>query len=136
MSRTRLCRRPASASQRQVVSVAVAARKMALDVQWFLAPTRTGDHGPLPWPNLRPRGMTGFPVPTPQHLTRGYGDFLFGPKSYDGRDTYILCEINVRSGSPFPDAALAPLVAGVARRLQVRGHPSFGGHARLRNCDA
>jgi hypothetical protein len=37
-------------------------------------------------------------------------DFMLGPKSDLGDDTYVLCEINVSSVSPFPDAAL-PLVA-------------------------
>jgi hypothetical protein len=35
---------------------------------------------------------------------------MLGPKSDLGDDTYVLCEINVSSVSPFPDAAL-PLVA-------------------------
>ena len=37
-------------------------------------------------------------------------DFLFGPKLGSGADTFVLCEINVSSVSPFPDSA-APLVA-------------------------
>ena len=35
-------------------------------------------------------------------------DFLFGPKSAGGEDTYVLCEINVSSVSPFPESILAP----------------------------
>jgi hypothetical protein len=38
-------------------------------------------------------------------------DFLYGEKDADGRDSYILCEINVSSVYPFPDDALAPLAA-------------------------
>lgn len=37
-------------------------------------------------------------------------DFLLGPKDELGADTYVLCEINVSSVSPFPDSAL-PLIA-------------------------
>ncbi len=32
-------------------------------------------------------------------------DFLFGPKSASGEDTYVLCEINVSSVAPFPESA-------------------------------
>jgi hypothetical protein len=44
-------------------------------------------------------------------------DFLLGPKSADGADTYVLCEINVSSVSPFPDSALGPLAQAVRARL-------------------
>lgn len=37
-------------------------------------------------------------------------DFLLGPKTDAGEDSYVLCEINASSVSPFPDSA-APLVA-------------------------
>jgi len=37
-------------------------------------------------------------------------DFLLGPKHESGEDTYVLCEINVSSVSPYPDSAV-PLVA-------------------------
>jgi hypothetical protein len=40
-------------------------------------------------------------------------DFLLGPKDESGEDTYVLCEINVSSVSPFPDSAV-PLVAQAA----------------------
>jgi hypothetical protein len=36
-------------------------------------------------------------------------DFLLGPQRESGEDTYVLCEINVSSVSPFPDSALALL---------------------------
>jgi hypothetical protein len=35
-------------------------------------------------------------------------DFLLGPRDVSGNDTYVLCEINVSSVSPFPDSAVAP----------------------------
>jgi hypothetical protein len=47
-------------------------------------------------------------------------DFLYGPKTADGDDTYVLCEINVSSVYPFPDEALAPLASEVRARLDAR----------------
>lgn len=44
-------------------------------------------------------------------------DFLYGPKDAEGRDTYVLCEINVSSVYPFPDDALEPLAAEMLARL-------------------
>jgi hypothetical protein len=40
-------------------------------------------------------------------------DFMLGPRDEEGRDSYVLCEINVSSVSPFPDSALAPLADAV-----------------------
>jgi hypothetical protein len=37
-------------------------------------------------------------------------DFLFGPKTPDGHDSYVLCEINASSVTPFPPEAV-PLLA-------------------------
>jgi len=36
-------------------------------------------------------------------------DFLLGPKDELGKDTYVLCEINVSSVSPFPESAVMPM---------------------------
>jgi len=48
-------------------------------------------------------------------------DFLLGPKTASGADSYVLCEINASSVSPFPDAAVAPLAAAaVEGSLQSR----------------
>ena len=44
-------------------------------------------------------------------------DFLYGPKTASGADTFVLCEINVSSVSPFPDEALDPLSQHVRLRL-------------------
>lgn len=44
-------------------------------------------------------------------------DFLYGPKTENGADTYILCEINVSSVSPFPDQAVGKLAQAVATRF-------------------
>lgn len=42
-------------------------------------------------------------------------DFLYGPKSAAGKDSYVLCEINVSCVSPFPDSAAAPLAEATKR---------------------
>ena len=44
-------------------------------------------------------------------------DFLYGPKTEAGADTYILCEINVSSVSPFPEEAVGKLAQAVLTRL-------------------
>ncbi|MFN0160680.1 MAG: Cj0069 family protein [Burkholderiales bacterium] len=43
-------------------------------------------------------------------------DFLLGPNDANGRDTYVLCEINVSSVSPYPLSVLEPLARAVAAR--------------------
>lgn len=40
-------------------------------------------------------------------------DLMLGPKSAEGDDTYVLCEINVSSVYPYPESAIAPLAAAV-----------------------
>jgi hypothetical protein len=40
-------------------------------------------------------------------------DFLYGLKTAEGEDTYVLCEINVSAVAPFPDSA-ARKVARIA----------------------
>jgi hypothetical protein len=50
-------------------------------------------------------------------------DFLYGPKDSSGADTYVLCEINVSSVYPFPETALAPLVANTLARIERRHVP-------------
>jgi len=46
-------------------------------------------------------------------------DFLLGPKEDDGRDTYVLCEINVSSVAPYPDSAVPSIVDATRAQLQV-----------------
>lgn len=46
-------------------------------------------------------------------------DFLLGPKNESGQDTYVLCEINVSSVSPFPESALTPLAEAVLARTKA-----------------
>jgi hypothetical protein len=55
-------------------------------------------------------------------------DFLYGPKTEAGEDTYVLCEINVSSVYPFPEPAVGKLAEAVAARLMpatgiTRGRP-------------
>jgi len=40
-------------------------------------------------------------------------DFLLGAKDRTGKDTYVLCEINVSSVAPFPESAV-PFMARAA----------------------
>ena len=43
-------------------------------------------------------------------------DFILGPKTKELKDSYVLCEINVSSVSPFPLSALPQLVKAVIKR--------------------
>ena len=47
-------------------------------------------------------------------------DFLYGPKTPAGDDTYVLCEINVSAVYPFPDDALRPLARDARAQLEAR----------------
>jgi hypothetical protein len=44
-------------------------------------------------------------------------DFLYGPRTEAGHDTYVLCEINVCSVYPFPEQAVEKIAAAAAARL-------------------
>ena len=44
-------------------------------------------------------------------------DFLYGPRTSDGADTYVLCEINVSSVMPIPDTAPAAIARLAKERL-------------------
>ncbi len=46
-------------------------------------------------------------------------DFLLGPKSASGEDSYVLCEINVSSVSPFPESALPLIAKATLERAQA-----------------
>ena len=49
-------------------------------------------------------------------------DFLYGPRDPSGKDTYVLCEINVSSVFPFPEQAPAEIARlALARSLSNRG---------------
>jgi len=47
-------------------------------------------------------------------------DFLLGPKGDAGEDSYVLCEINVSSVSPFPDFAVERVAQAALARAQAR----------------
>lgn len=47
-------------------------------------------------------------------------DFLYGPKTESGDDTYILCEINVSSVFPFPDEAVGKIAEAAVSCIQGR----------------
>jgi hypothetical protein len=46
-------------------------------------------------------------------------DFLYGPRDVSGRDTYVLCEINVSSVFPFPEQAPSEIARLAMARLQL-----------------
>jgi hypothetical protein len=45
-------------------------------------------------------------------------DFLYGPKTDSGEDTYVLCEINVSAVFPFPENATPKIANAVASRIR------------------
>ena len=48
-------------------------------------------------------------------------DFLLGPRTSSGEDTYVLCEINVSGVFPLPDESIAPLAsAAIQSALAAR----------------
>jgi hypothetical protein len=53
-------------------------------------------------------------------------DFLLGPRTPDGEDTYVLCEINASSVFPIPDEAPAAIANTVRERLLARRERSHG----------
>ena len=48
-------------------------------------------------------------------------DFLYGPRTLAGDDTYVLCEINVSGVWPFPDQAVEKLARPEAARVASSG---------------
>ena len=46
-------------------------------------------------------------------------DFLLGPKTETGEDTYVLCEINVSSVAPYPDSAVPYIVDATVMRIEA-----------------
>jgi hypothetical protein len=47
-------------------------------------------------------------------------DFLLGPKTASGADTYVLCEINASSVSPFPESAIVPIASAAVNSARLR----------------
>jgi hypothetical protein len=48
-------------------------------------------------------------------------DFLYGPRTASGEDTYVLCEINVSSVFPFPEQAPSEIARRVLDHVRGRG---------------
>jgi hypothetical protein len=48
-------------------------------------------------------------------------DFLYGPRTASGEDTYVLCEINVSCVFPIPDQAPGEIARLVKDRLLTGG---------------
>ncbi len=48
-------------------------------------------------------------------------DFLLGPKTASGEDTYVLCEINVSSVAPFPDSAPSYVAEATLAKVRAPG---------------
>jgi hypothetical protein len=46
-------------------------------------------------------------------------DFLLGPKGEDGKDSYVLCEINVSSVAPYPESAVPFVVDATVARVKA-----------------
>lgn len=46
-------------------------------------------------------------------------DFLYGPRTASGEDTYVLCEINVSSVYPFPEQAPAEIARLALDRVRA-----------------
>jgi hypothetical protein len=57
-------------------------------------------------------------------------DFLLGPKTPGGRDTYVLCEINISAVAPYPDTAAARVaeaaIEGARAARRARGETARG----------
>ena len=47
-------------------------------------------------------------------------DFLYGPKTAAGEDSFVLCEINASSVAPFPDSAGRPVAEAAAAAMAAR----------------
>jgi hypothetical protein len=47
-------------------------------------------------------------------------DFLYGPRTTSGEDTYVLCEINVSAVFPIPDEAPAAIAELTRQTLSER----------------
>jgi uncharacterized protein DUF6815 len=64
-----------------------------------------------------PRMMTTLALERARLPVLWDADFLFGPKTADGEDTYVLCEINASCITPFPPEAPAKITDHATRML-------------------
>jgi hypothetical protein len=53
-------------------------------------------------------------------------DFLYGPRTASGEDTYVLCEINVSSVFPIPDQAPQQIARRALARCLLKAAPTLG----------
>ena len=53
-------------------------------------------------------------------------DFLYGPKTSAGEDSYVLCEINVSSTFAFPEFAMPTVAQAAISRIQANNRRSRG----------
>ena len=58
-------------------------------------------------------------VPTDRLPVIWDADFLLGPKTTAGEDTWVLCEINVSAVFPFPDQALPQVARAAATAIHA-----------------
>jgi hypothetical protein len=59
-------------------------------------------------------------IPTASLPALWDADFLYGPKTQDGCDTYVLCQINVSSVAPYPESAAPKVAKAVRTSIQGR----------------
>jgi hypothetical protein len=60
-------------------------------------------------------------VPTQDLPAIWDADFLLGPATSSGDDTYVLCEVNISGVFPIPDESVAPLVsAAIQSAVEAR----------------
>ena len=57
-------------------------------------------------------------------------DFLYGAKTADGEDTYVLCEINVSSTFAFPEFAMPGVARAAVERIRERREAGSGRRRR------
>ena len=60
-------------------------------------------------------------------------DFLYGPRTASGEDTYVLCEINVSSVFAIPDQAPAAIARPTLNRLQAKAELAASSCAGLQD---
>jgi hypothetical protein len=58
-------------------------------------------------------------IPTTSLPALWDADFLYGPRTREGADTYVLCEINVSSVAPYPDSAAPKVAAAVLAAIRA-----------------
>ena len=58
-------------------------------------------------------------------------DFLYGPRTASGEDSYVLCEINVSSVFAIPDKAPAAIAQLTLKRLQANDAKGAARQAHL-----